>query len=90
MAKTVIGLIDNLGHAQAAVRDLVESGIAQEDVGFMADQGHEVPSTAHLNESEGAGATAAFVITVAADDAARVDLACAILQRHGAVSPAAA
>jgi len=85
VAKTVIGLIDNIGHAQAAVRELVESGIAQQDVGFMADQGREVPGTAHLNESEGSADAAAFLITVAADDAARVDLACAILQRHGAV-----
>jgi len=54
VAKTVIGLIDNIGAAQAAVRDLVESGIAQDDIGFMADQRHEVPTTAHLNESEGA------------------------------------
>ena len=54
MAKTVIGLIDTIDDAQAAVRDLVESGIAQEDIGFMADQRHEVPATAQLNESEGA------------------------------------
>ena len=46
MAKTVIGRIENLGEAQAAVRELVQNGIAQEDVGFMADQGHGVPSTA--------------------------------------------
>ena len=85
MAKTVIGLIDNLGEAQAAVRELVASGIAQEDVGFVADQRHEVPGTAHLNEGEGPGDSAAFLISVAADDAARVDLACTILRRHGAV-----
>jgi hypothetical protein len=54
MAKTVIGLFDNIAAAQAAVRGLVKNGIAQQDIGFMADQRHEVPSTAHLNESEGA------------------------------------
>jgi hypothetical protein len=54
VAKTVIGLFDNIGAAQAAVRGLVGNGIAQQDIGFMADQRHEVPSTAHLNESEGA------------------------------------
>lgn len=85
MAKTVIGLIDNLGEAQAAVRDLVENGVAQEDVGFVADQGQGLPGTAQLNESEGAAEAAAFVISVAADDAAGADLAAAILQRHGAV-----
>src|SRR4026207_934204 len=40
-AKNVIGLIDSSGAARAAVRDLVESGIAQDDIGFMADQRHE-------------------------------------------------
>jgi len=54
MAKTVIGLFDNLADARAAVRALVESGVVQEDIGFMADQRHELPGTAHLNESEGA------------------------------------
>jgi hypothetical protein len=54
VAKTVIGLIDNLGQAQAAVRELVESGIARDDIGFMANQRHELPGTAQLNESEGA------------------------------------
>jgi hypothetical protein len=58
VAKTVIGLIDNLGQAQAAVRELVESGIARHDIGFMANQRHELPGTAQLNESEGAGALA--------------------------------
>ena len=84
MAKTVIGLIDNLGKAQAAVRDLVLCGFAQEDVGFMADQGREVSGTAHLNESEGTAEAAAILISVAADDGERADLAAAVLQQHGA------
>src|SRR5262245_3972525 len=84
MAKTVIGLIDNLGEAQAAVRDLVENGIAQEDVGFLADQGDELPGTAYLNESEGMDEAAAFLIAVALDDAVQEDLAAEILRRHGA------
>src|SRR5258705_272885 len=45
MAKTVIGIFDNLGAAQAALRELGGSGIAEHDIGFMADQQHEVPST---------------------------------------------
>lgn len=53
MAKTVIGLMDNLGEAQAVVRDLVDSGIEREDIGFMANEKHAVPGTAALNESEG-------------------------------------
>jgi hypothetical protein len=84
VAKTVIGLIDNLGEAQAAVRDLVASGIALEDVGFRADQGNGLPGTAYLNESEGTDEAAAFLIAVALDDAAQQNLAAAILRRHGA------
>ena len=53
MAKTVIGLMDNLGEAQAVVRDLVDSGIERADIGFMANEKHAVPSSAALNESEG-------------------------------------
>jgi hypothetical protein len=86
MAKTVIGLFDNLAVAQAALRELAGSGIAEHDIGFMADQGHQVPSTAHLNESEGEGADDALgiLITVAADQAATAERARAILERHGA------
>ena len=84
MAKTILGRFESLGSAQAAVRDLAESGIAQEDIGFMADQGHELPGTAHLNESEGTAEAAAFLISVAADDGERADLAAAVLQQHGA------
>ncbi len=86
MAKTVIGLFDNLGAAQAALRELAGSGIAEQDIGFMADQQHEVPSSAHLNESEGEGADDALgiVITVAADQAPAAERARAILERHGA------
>jgi broad specificity phosphatase PhoE len=87
MAKTVIGLFDNLGAAQAALRELAGSGIAEQDIGFMADQRHQVPSTAHLNESEGEGADDALgiVVTVAADQPRTTDRARAILERHGAV-----
>ena len=86
MAKTVIGLFDNLAVAQAALRELAGSGIAEHDIGFMADQGHQVPSTAHLNESEGEGADDALgiLITVAVDQTATADRARAILERHGA------
>jgi hypothetical protein len=55
VAKTVIGLMDNLGDAQAVVRELAESAIARDDIGFMANQKHQLPSTADLNESEGSG-----------------------------------
>jgi hypothetical protein len=43
MAKTVIGLMENLHAAQAVVRELIESGIAREDVGFMANEKHAEP-----------------------------------------------
>jgi len=87
MVKTIIGLFDNLAVAQAALRELSGSGIAEQDIGFMADQGHQVPSTAHLNESEGEGADDALgiVITVAADQEGTTDRARAILERHGAL-----
>lgn len=53
MSKTVIGLMDNIGEAQNAVKDLVASGVEREDIGFMANEKHSVPDSAHLNESEG-------------------------------------
>ena len=84
MAKTVIGLFDNLGDAQAAVRELAEQGIPQDDIGFMAHQRHGVPSTAYLNESEGTPPAESIVVAVAADATGRADLAAAILQRRGA------
>ena len=56
MSKTVIGLMDNIGEAQSVVKDLVESGIEREDIGFMANQKHAVPESAGLNEGEGSRA----------------------------------
>jgi stress response protein YsnF len=56
MSKTVIGLMDNIGEAQDVVRDLVASGINRDDIGFMANQKHAVPESAHLNEGEGSRA----------------------------------
>ena len=53
MAKTVIGLMENIGEAQSVVRDLVASGIDRDDIGFMANEKHAVPESAHLNEGEG-------------------------------------
>lgn len=59
MSKTVIGLMDDLGAAQAVVRDLIAAGVAREDIGFMANQGHAVPESAQVNES-GGGASGAI------------------------------
>jgi len=53
VARTVIGLMQNLAEAQAVVRELVENGTPRDDIGFMANERHAVPSTAALNESEG-------------------------------------
>lgn len=69
MAKTVIGLMDDIDEAQAVVRQLVEAGVRREDIGFMANQKHAVPSSAALNESEG-GHTAAGALTGAGAGAA--------------------
>lgn len=56
MSKTVIGLMDNIGEAQAVVKDLVASGIRRDDIGFMANEKDTIPSSEHLNESEGSNA----------------------------------
>jgi hypothetical protein len=56
MAKTVVGLMDNIDDARNAVRELVQSGIDRNDIGFMANQRHAIPGTADLNESEGSHA----------------------------------
>lgn len=56
MSKTVIGLMDNISEAQEVVKDLVASGISRNDIGFMANQKHAVPESAHLNEGEGSRA----------------------------------
>src|SRR3712207_3584382 len=36
MAKTIVGLFDNYGEAQRAVVELVESGVAREDIGITS------------------------------------------------------
>jgi len=43
MAKTVIGLIDDIRAAQSVVKDLLASGIARDDIGFMANEKHAGP-----------------------------------------------
>ncbi|HEX2198363.1 MAG TPA: hypothetical protein VHG88_07065 [Burkholderiales bacterium] len=71
MAKTVVGMMDNLDEAQAVVRDLVSSGIRREDIGFMANEKQAIPSSAGLNESEGeAGDAASGALTGAGAGAA--------------------
>jgi hypothetical protein len=44
MAKTVIGLMENIDDARGAVRDLLQSGIAASDIGFMANEKHALPA----------------------------------------------
>ena len=69
MSKTVIGLMDNIGEAQAVVKDLTASGIDREDIGFMANQRHAVPESRYLNEGEGSR-TASGALTGAGTGAA--------------------
>src|SRR2546425_12644516 len=85
MAKTVIGLMDNLDEARAVVRELVESGIPRDDIGFMANQKHDLPGTAHLNEGEGSvsGALAGAGTGAALGGAAGLALALAPLALPG-------
>ena len=85
MAKTVIGLMDNLDEAREVVRELVESAISRDDIGFMANQKHDLPGTAHLNEGEGSvsGALAGAGTGAALGGAAGLALAIAPLAIPG-------
>ncbi len=59
MAKTVLGLMDNIDDARSAVRDLVESGIPAGDIGFMANEKHALPSDPHEGKGNQAASGAA-------------------------------
>jgi len=84
MAKTVVGLMDNIDEAQSVVRELVGSGIDRGDIGF-ANQKDAIPSSADLNESEGsAGNDGAILVAVAAESDAQADKAAGIMRLHGA------
>jgi len=85
MAKTVVGLMDNIDEAQSVVRELVGSGIDRGDIGFIANQKDAIPSSADLNESEGsAGNDGAILVAVAAESDAQADKAAGIMRLHGA------
>ena len=84
MAKTVVGLMDNIDEAQSVVRELVGSGIDRGDIGF-ANQKDAIPSSADLNESEGStGNDGAILVAVAAESDAQADKAAGIMRLHGA------
>lgn len=86
MAKTVVGLMDDIGEAQIVARDLVDSGIDRNAIGFMANEGHSISGTAALNESEGGdAASGGILVAVAADSQAQANTAVGILMRHGAL-----
>lgn len=57
MVKTVIGLMDNLDEARSAVRELAESGIERNDIGFMANERHAVPGETAVREAAAEQAT---------------------------------
>jgi hypothetical protein len=87
MAKTVVALIHDIDEAQSVVHDLVASGIQCEDIGFRGNEGHAVPSTAALNESEGSVedvSSDGIVVAVAAETDAQAQGAIEVMQRHGA------
>lgn len=85
MAKTVVGLIQDIDEAQGAMRDLVASGIRREDIGLRGNTRDAVPGSAALNESEGSAESDGIVIAVAAASEAQASSALEILQCHGAV-----
>jgi hypothetical protein len=87
MANTVVALIHGIDEAQSVLHDLVASGIQREDIGFKGNEGHAVPSTAVLNESEGSVEDARsddIVVAVAAETDAQAQGAIEVMQRHGA------
>jgi hypothetical protein len=87
MAKTVVALMHDIDEAQSVVHDLVASGIPREDIGFRGNEGHAVPSTAALNESEGSVedvSSHGIVVAVAAETDAQAQGAIEVMQRHGA------
>lgn len=83
MSKTVIGLMDNIGEAQAVVKDLVASGIRRDDIGFMANEKDTIPSSEHLNESEGSNAASGALAGAAVGGLAGLALALAPLAIPG-------
>lgn len=87
MAKTVVAVIHDVDEAQRVVHDLVASGIQREDIGFRGNEGHAVPSTAALNESEGSVedvSSERIVVAVAADTDAQAQSVIQVMRRHGA------
>jgi len=88
MAKTVVALMHDIDEAQSVVHDLVASGIQREDIGFRGNEGHVLPSTAALNESEGSvedvSSQGVIVVAVAAETDAQAQGVIEVMQRHGA------
>ena len=96
MAKTVIGLFDDVTEAQNVVTDLVNSGFKREEVRSVtaATQGESgpdlspytnlsIPEPEARSYAEGVRRGGTLVTVQAAED--RADLAAEILERHGAV-----
>ena len=96
MAKTVIGLFDDVTEAQNVVTDLVNSGFKREEVRSVAaaTQGESgsdlspytdlsIPEPEARSYAEGVRRGGTLVSVQAAED--RADLAAEILERHGAV-----
>ena len=70
MSKTVIGLFNNLGEAQAVVKDLVAGGIERDDIGFMANEKQATPSQANTNVEREGGDVASGALAGAGTGAA--------------------
>jgi uncharacterized protein (TIGR02271 family) len=96
MAKTVIGLFNDVTEAQNVVTDLVNSGFKREEVRSVAaaTQGESgpdlrayknlgIPEPEARSYAEGVRRGGTLVTVQAAED--RADLAAEILERHGAV-----
>ena len=87
MAKTVVGLMADIHKAREAVRALIQAGVNENDIGFMANEKHVAPGDEPLAERPDAEAAhrGGIVVSVAADSEAQADRVHGILMRHGAV-----
>ena len=92
MAKTVIGLFDDVREAQQVVQALVDDGFRRQDIRTLTSQegasvgaltGHGVPEPEAQFYAEGLRRGGALVLVDAADE--RADRAAAIMERYPAV-----
>jgi len=70
MTQTVIGLFDSKTEAQAAMRDLVAAGFAEENIDFSNRRFDETATTGATTSTTGAGGISGFFNSLFGDDTA--------------------